>query len=66
MSRRRGRPRKIYCILCENEVKKTDKKWVVAIDRPIRLDIPVHRECFEKTNEKSLKSAVKQHIKGIL
>ena len=66
MSRRRGRPKKIYCILCKKEVKKADKKRIVAVDRPVRIDILVHRNCLKNSDEKQLKSAIKQHISPLL
>lgn len=50
------------CILCGEEVRKDDNKWMLAVDKPVRLDIVVHRKCFQKNDEKAVKNAVKQHI----
>ena len=57
-----GRPPKIYCLTCEKEIKKKDKKFIVAIDRPIYLNLLLHLKCYKKIDEKTLNNAVKQHI----
>jgi len=57
-----GRPPKQYCILCTKEIKIKDKKFTIAIDRPVRKDIVVHRVCNRKMSEKDKKTAIKQHI----
>ena len=68
MSKRRkvGRPKNIICILCNKKINKDDAKTIIAIDRPVYLNIPVHLECFEKMDEKELEKAVIQHIESIL
>lgn len=63
MSRRTiGRPPRRYCILCTKEIKSTDKTFLMAMDRPVRIDMVVHRGCYRKSTEKKTKTAIKQHI----
>lgn len=57
-----GRPPKVYCLTCEEEIKKTDRKFQVAIDRPIYLNLLLHLKCYKKIDEKTLNNAIKQHI----
>jgi hypothetical protein len=62
MTKRRGRPKESDCILCGKKIKKDDKKFCVAMEKPIRLDIIVHRECYQKTSENELKTAIKENF----
>lgn len=67
MSKRRiGRPKKIICILCNKEIKQNQPKRIIAIDRPVYINIIVHKHCYRKTDENTLKNAVIQHIQGLL
>lgn len=56
------RSRKIVCILCEKVVRKDQKKFMIAVEKPVRIDLTVHRKCFQKNDENSIKTAIKQHI----
>lgn len=53
------------CILCDKIIKKNQKTFRIAIEKPVRIDIVVHRACSKKTSEKDIKRAVKQHIIGL-
>lgn len=61
-----GRPRKITCILCNKIIKKDEPKTIIPVDKPVYLNIIVHRRCREKTDENTLKNVVIQHIQGLL
>ena len=61
-----GRSSKQYCLICEKEIERMDKKFQIAVDRPIYLNIFLHQKCYKKTDEKSLENAVKRHIYSIL
>lgn len=54
--------KKIMCILCGKVVRKDQKKFMVAVEKPVRIDLTVHRRCFQKNDENSVKMAIKQHI----
>ena len=62
MKNKRTRKGKVMCIICGKEVKKAHKKWMLAIEKPVRIDLIVHRKCFQKNDENTIKNAVKQHI----
>jgi hypothetical protein len=66
MSRKIGRPTKVICILCNKVVEKEDPKTIIALDRPIYLNIIVHRSCLKKTSKKTLKNVVIRHIRELL
>lgn len=50
------------CVLCGKVVRKDQKKFTLAVERPVRLDLTVHRRCFQKNDENSRKIAIKQHL----
>ena len=52
----------VMCILCGKMIRKNQKMFILAVDRPVRLDLEVHRKCFQNNDENSRKNAVKQHI----
>ena len=54
--------KKVMCILCEKVVRKDQRKFMVAVEKPVRIDLTVHRKCFQKNDENSVKKAIKQHI----
>jgi hypothetical protein len=62
MSKPLKRKGAIVCILCGKVVKKDQKKYMLPVERPVRLDFTVHRRCFRKNDEKARKMAVKQHL----
>lgn len=59
---KRKRKGKVMCVLCGKIVRKDQKKFVLAVERPVRLDLIVHRICFRKNDENSRKIAIKQHL----
>jgi hypothetical protein len=53
------------CIICEEPVYKDDQKSNLSIDRPVRVDFIVHRECMKRyvgQLESILSVAVKDYI----
>lgn len=61
-----GRPKKITCILCNKIIEKNEPRTIIAVDKPVYVNIIVHRHCREKTDENTLKNVVIQHIQGLL
>ena len=55
--------KKVMCILCGKVVRKDQRKFMVAVETPVRIDLTVHRKCFQKNDEISKKTAIKQHIR---
>lgn len=66
MSKTKNKIENKVCILCEKEIKRWHKKFIIAIEKPRRLDIYVHRHCFKKFDKNAIKTAVKQHIMAVL
>lgn len=54
--------KKIICVLCGKVVRKDQKKFMLAVEKPVRLDLTVHRRCFQKNDENSRKIAIKRHL----
>ena len=54
--------KKIICVLCGKVVRKDQKKFTLAVEKPVRLNLTVHRKCFQENDENSRKIAIKQHL----
>ena len=64
MSRPRGRPRNIMCMICGKKMEKTDNKFYIATENPY-TNIPVHLHCYKKTSKKSLKTKLNKYFRAI-
>jgi len=47
------------CILCDKEVKSGEKKFVLAVETPVRINFIVHRHCYLNSDENTQKDAIK-------
>ena len=54
-----AKKKSITCILCGKVVRKDQKKFMLAVEKPVRLDLTVHRRCFQKNDEISKKTDIK-------
>lgn len=37
-----------FCIFCEQPVYRNRDQYRLILDRPIKIDLPVHKTCFHK------------------
>ena len=51
------------CFFCEQPVYKSQEIFNFALDRPIRIDLPVHRSCYKYHRDKG---DIKSFLQGNL
>lgn len=50
------------CIICKKDLKPEDLKRLIAIEKPIRLNLMAHRDCLDIVGEKKLKAIIVRYI----
>lgn len=51
------------CVICEEPVLSSDRKYSIAIDKPIRVNLIVHRSCYQYCTEEELEEIINASMK---
>jgi hypothetical protein len=52
----------IICFLCDEPILSSDEKFHLAIDRPSRLNLIVHRKCYKQLSSDEIQELLSERL----